>query len=232
MKVLSIIAAATVALAAVFGVAPARAGTIATFTVDGEYSFSTGTTGGTTVSMGGNWAAEILSPVPNTIMDVSYGARVSLISNGAPSPLTWEGTVGPAPRNMFDDLTNIGPIIGFLVTNAGVPQNFGLGTLTYNGTLNPGSTPTNAFGTWNISATTFMPAGDIPVAALVNPFLQNTILGSAIPQGFAFPNNDNGSFEVRLSASVSPVPLPAGGLLLATALGGVAVIRVRRKRAA
>jgi len=44
-------------------------------------------------------------------------------------------------------------------------------------------------------------------------------------------NNDDNHDDIIVRVDVAPIPLPAGGLLLLTALGGVAALRRRRKAA-
>jgi hypothetical protein len=44
-------------------------------------------------------------------------------------------------------------------------------------------------------------------------------------------NNDDNHDDIIVRVDVAPIPLPAGGLLLLTALGGMAVVRRRRKAA-
>lgn len=55
---------------------------------------------------------------------------------------------------------------------------------------------------------------------------------SALQRSFEAPLDSSGVYTYATAAQVSSVPLPAGGLLLLTGIGGAAALKRRKKRAA
>lgn len=91
---------------------------------------------------------------------------------------------------------------------------------SYNGTITHDDGITLLDGAGNIIADSSAPTSSIATAFSNLPGGNFRLIYSAA----------NGNPEV-LSMDVAPVPLPAGGLLLAGALGGLAALRRRRKTA-
>lgn len=234
MRLFKSLAIAATALGLLASTPAVQAKTVATVDIGGAYAFGSGTSGGTTVTLSGDWSVAVPGPIPSGVRDYTFDAFVEVTpdTDGPPvAPMLWSDSIGPVRVDFGDVIDTFDPIVTFLINNVGVPQNFGFGTLTYNGTLDALSTASLAFGTWTLTSTIFVPAGQLPVATMVNPMMQTSLLGNALGTGPQAPNLASGSFNVGLSASVSPVPLPAAGVLLLAALGGIGLIRARRRQA-
>ena len=235
MKLFKGLAIAATALGLLASAPVVQAKTVATVDIGGAYAFGSATGGGTTITMSGDWSVAVPGPIPSGERDYTFSANVEVTpdTGGPPAPpLLWSDSIGPVRVDFGDVIDTFDPIVTFLINNAGVPQSFGFGTLTYDGTLDALSTASLAFGTWTLTSTIFVPAGPLPVATMVNPMMQNSLLGNALRTDPQAPNLASGTFNVGLSASVSPVPLPAAGVLLLAALGGIGLMRARRKQIA
>lgn len=71
----------------------------------------------------------------------------------------------------------------------------------------------------------------VPVTTLSTTFTDNGMMGRDDNPQYLKISWDDSLFGAGFDVEVSAVPLPAGGLLLLTALGGVAALRRRRKAA-
>lgn len=234
MTVFKGLAIAATALGLLASTPAVQAKTVATVDIGGAYAFGSGAGGGTTITMGGDWSVTVPGPIPSGERDYTFSANVEVTqdTDGPPAPaLLWSDSIGPVRVDFSDVIDTFDPIVTFLINNAGVPQTFGFGTLTYDGTLDALSTASLAFGTWTLTSTIFVPAGPLPGGMMINPLMQNSLLGNAMAQSPLSPNLASGTFNVGLTASVSPVPLPAAGVLLLAALGGIGLVRARRKQA-
>ncbi|WP_257884056.1 VPLPA-CTERM sorting domain-containing protein [Roseobacter insulae] len=80
-------------------------------------------------------------------------------------------------------------------------------------------------------------AGGLPGAAAGNSFVtditsgDSTIFGRTAPGTYTFTIDGLNNFDALYDIRITAVPLPAGGLLLLTALGGLGIARRRRAAA-
>lgn len=87
-----------------------------------------------------------------------------------------------------------------------------------------------SFRITNADGTAHNPTGNDVVVRLDLSAAPNQLIGFEF-QGVAVKGGINNNLNPGIQMSISAVPLPAGGLLLLTALGGMAVMRRRRKAA-
>jgi len=91
------------------------------------------------------------------------------------------------------------------------------------------------FGTMTVGATSVNVNFDLlndPFGGYAELMLNTPLIGSVVTFTAGNTNDNAGVADGALAAlKVAPVPLPAGGLLLLTALGGVVALRRKRKAA-
>lgn len=197
----------------------AGAATIATAVIDGEYLFDTPQGEPTTLSIAGSFSASLLAPVPAGEQDYTFSA--SLFHSGGGADFDVDGSITETVD--LNDVAGLGALlIALLVDNAGTSIPFDYGTFEYGGSL---TGPTE--GNYNINVYFDVAAGTIPLGQILAPLFAGTPLDGLVPGNFTLPNNTNGYFKADFAISTAAVPLPAGSVLLLTAIGGLGLMRRR-----
>lgn len=198
----------------------AQAATLATLDIDGNYTIAPNE-GGTVINVNGTFAANLLMPLP--VGPANYTVSALFTLNGAD---IFDDDLPPFTADANASAPSILGISAFLISNAGSKIDFPGGEVKYDGTL-LASTPTGGSGTYEIFAST-----DIPASLLLSSFLDTVDPSEVLSSFFVLPNDDTGSFEISLTVDVQPVPLPAGLPLLLAGLAGFAVLRRKQRNKA
>lgn len=165
----------------------------------------------------GAGSAATLTPGPGSnaiIADESYDYFSTGVASNAAGSLVFNLDVAPADAPIFAEaavstLELSSDFVGLTVTLTNV-----------SGTTAIAPTTTSASGSIYDMSTLF-DSGDLSQTITISW----TGVTDVRPSGRAFVN-------LSIITSAAPIPLPAGGLLLISALGGVAALRRRRKQAA